>query len=207
VKITVLTKHGYNISKMQIFDTRDEMIAAIPKGGIMAELGVFKGEFSVKIDEICQPDELILIDSWFGQNLYSGDVNGNHRNGVRQYYTGEELYYLTEMNIKECRGVVTMVKATTDVLKAFTDNIFSMIYIDADHSYEGVLKDLINAYHKIKDGGYIMGHDYEHNMDKTNNSYNFGVKKAVDEFCREYNQEISMKGMDGCVSYGIKISK
>lgn len=200
-------KRGYNTSKMQIFDTRDEMIASIPKGGLMAELGVFKGEFSVKIDEICQPDELILIDSWTGERLYSGNVDGNHRNGVRQYYTGEELYYLTEMNIKECRGIVTMLKANTDVLRAFTDNIFDMIYIDADHSYEGVLNDLINAYHKIKNGGYIMGHDYEHNMHKTNNSYSFGVKKAVDEFCREYNQKISMKGMDGCVSYGIKISK
>ena len=200
-------KRGYNTSKMQIFDTRDEMIASIPKGGLMAELGVFKGEFSVKIDEICQPDELILIDSWTGERLYSGNVDGNHRNGVRQYYTGEELYYLTEMNIKECRGIVTMLKANTDVLKAFTDNIFDMIYVDADHSYKGVLNDLINAYHKIKNGGYIMGHDYEHNMHKTNNSYSFGVKQAVDEFCREYNQEISMKGMDGCVSYGIKISK
>ena len=200
-------KRGYNISKMEIFDTRDEMIAAIPKGGLMAELGVFKGEFSLKINEICQPDELLLIDSWTGERLYSGNVDGNHINGLRQYYTGEELYYLTEMNIKECTGIVTMVKATTDVLKAFTDNIFDMIYIDADHSYEGVLNDLINAYHKIKNGGYIMGHDYEHNMHKTNNSYNFGVKQAVDEFCREYNQEISMKGMDGCVSYGIKISK
>jgi hypothetical protein len=200
-------KRGYNTSKMQIFDTRDEMIASIPKGGLMAELGVFKGEFSVKIDEICQPDELILIDSWTGERLYSGNVDGNHRNGVRQYYTGEELYYLTEMNIKECRGIVTMLKANTDVLRAFTDNIFDMIYVDADHSYEGVLNDLINAYHKIKNGGYIMGHDYEHNMHKTNNSYSFGVKQAVDEFCRQYNQEISMKGMDGCVSYGIKISK
>jgi hypothetical protein len=206
-KITTLMKRGYNTSKMQIFDTRDEMIASIPKGGLMAELGVFKGEFSVKIDEICQPDELILIDSWTGERLYSGNVDGNHRNGVRQYYTGEELYYLTEMNIKECRGIVTMLKANTDVLKAFTDNIFDMIYVDADHSYKGVLNDLINAYHKIKNGGYIMGHDYEHNMHKTNNSYSFGVKQAVDEFCREYNQEISMKGMDGCVSYGIKISK
>jgi len=202
-----LIKRGYNISKMQIFDTRDEMIASIPKGGIMAELGVFKGEFSVKISEICQPEELILIDSWSGARLYSGDVNGNHKNGVRQYYTGQEAYDITEKNIKQCKGIVAMVKATTDILGAFQDNNFDMIYIDADHSYEGVLNDLKNAYNKIKNGGYIMGHDYEHNMDKTNNSYNFGVKKAVDEFCREYNQEISMKGMDGCVSYGIKIIK
>lgn len=206
-KITVLIKHGYNISNMQIFDTREDMLKAIPKGGIMAELGVFKGEFSIKINKICKPKELILIDSWAGVNLYSGDANGNHLNGIRQYYTGQELYNITETNIKKCKGIITMVKATTAILGAFEDNMFDMIYIDADHSYEGVLNDLKNAYNKIKNGGYIMGHDYEHNMHKTNNSYNFGVKQAVDDFCRTYNQEISMKGMDGCVSYGIKISK
>ena len=54
---------------MEIFDTRDEMIASIPKGGMIAELGVFKGEFSLKIDEICQPKELILIDSWSGTHI------------------------------------------------------------------------------------------------------------------------------------------
>lgn len=207
MKITVLTKHGYNISKMEIFDTRDEMIAAIPKGGMIAELGVFKGEFSLKIDEICQPKELILIDSWSGTHIYSGDVNGNHKNGVRQYYTGDELYNITVENVNKFKNPASIIRLTTDILGSFSNDTFDMIYIDADHSYEGVLKDLINAYNKIKNAGYIMGHDYEHNIDKTNNSYNFGVKKAVDEFCREYNQEISMKGMDGCVSYGIKINK
>ncbi len=202
-----LIRRGYNISKMEIFDTRDEMIASIPKGGMIAELGVFKGEFSLKIDEICQPKELILIDSWSGTHIYSGDVNGNHKNGVRQYYTGDELYNITVENVNKFKNPASIIRLTTDILGAFSNDTFDMIYIDADHSYEGVLKDLINAYNKIKNGGYIMGHDYEHNMDKTNNSYNFGVKKAVDEFCREYNQEISMKGMDGCVSYGIKISK
>ena len=202
-----LIRRGYNIHKMEIFETRDEMLKVVPKGGIIAELGVFKGEFSIVIDKVCKPKELILIDSWSGTHLYSGDVNGNHLNGVRQYYSGDELFNITTENIKKCKSMVTTVRLTTDILGAFGDDMFDMIYIDADHSYEGVLKDLKNAYNKIKNGGYIMGHDYEHNMHKTNNSYNFGVKKAVDEFCREYNQEISMKGMDGCVSYGIKISK
>ena len=183
------------------------MIAVVPKGGMIAELGVFKGEFSIVIDRVCKPKELILIDSWSGTDIYSGDVNGNHLNGVRQYYTGDQLYNMTVENVNKFKCAASIIRLTTDILGSFSNDTFDMIYIDADHSYEGVLKDLKNAYNKIKDGGYIMGHDYEHNMHKTNNSYNFGVKKAVDEFCREYNQEISMKGMDGCVSYGIKINK
>ena len=43
------------MSDLKIFETRDEMITIVPKNGVIAELGVFKGEFSKKIDEICQP--------------------------------------------------------------------------------------------------------------------------------------------------------
>jgi hypothetical protein len=82
-----------------------------------------------------------------------------------------------------------------------------MIYIDGDHSYNGVKKDLMNAYNKIKDHGYIMGHDYEMNMEKARNTYDFGVKKAVDEFCITYKQEIVALALDGCVSFCIHVNK
>jgi hypothetical protein len=52
-----------------------------------------------------------------------------------------------------------------------------------------------------------MGHDYEMNMKKAKYAYNFGVKKAVDEFCTTYNQTILSKAYDGCVSYCIHIKK
>ena len=52
-----------------------------------------------------------------------------------------------------------------------------------------------------------MGHDYEMNMNKAIYNYWFGVTDAVNEFCNEYNQKIIAKGNDGCVSFGIKISK
>ena len=85
------------------------------------------------------------------------------------------------------------------------DRTYDIIYIDGDHTYNGVKSDLINAYSKIKNGGYIMGHDYEMNMKKANTKYDFGVKRAVDEFCVTYNQVIEAKAMDGCVSYCINI--
>ena len=52
-----------------------------------------------------------------------------------------------------------------------------------------------------------MGHDYEMNMNKAKRYYEFGVRKAVDEYCIEFNQEIITKAMDGCVSFCIKVNK
>jgi hypothetical protein len=48
-----------------------------------------------------------------------------------------------------------------------------MVFLDADHSYEGVKEDWFEWRPKVKPGGWLAGHDYG---DKR-----FGVKQAVDE--------------------------
>jgi hypothetical protein len=50
------------------------------------------------------------------------------------------------------------------------------VFIDGDHSYEGVKKDLNNYYSKVKTGGIFSGHDI--NLQS--------VQQAVREF-REQN--------------------
>jgi hypothetical protein len=104
-------------------------------------------------------------------------------------------------NIKICKS------SSITFLQNQQDNTYDIIYFDGDHSYEGVKNDLINGYNKIKNGGYIMGHDYEMNMKKVNHMYDFGVKQAVDEFCIKYKQTIISKAYDGCVSFCIRINK
>jgi hypothetical protein len=60
----------------------------------------------------------------------------------------------------------------------FPDSYFDWIYVDGDHSYEGVTADLAAWHSKIKPGGCISGDDY-----MTEGAW-FGdsVKRAVDEF-------------------------
>ena len=73
-----------------------------------------------------------------------------------------------------------------DVVKGFPDEFFDFIYIDADHTYEGVKCDLNDWYPKTKTGGVFCGHDY---TNKTHGSirgpFKFGVARAVDEFVKE----------------------
>ena len=87
------------------------------------------------------------------------------------------------------------------------DDKYDIIYIDGDHSYKGVKNDLISAYNKIKDGGFIMGHDYAINLKKTSHIFKFEVKKAVNDFCKEYKQNIIAISLDGYISFAIKIKK
>ena len=186
-----------------IFENRLEMInTLVKKNGIYAEIGVFKGNLSTQLYNLLTPTELYLIDLFTGI-ITSGDQDGND---VEDYDL--TISYNNLMNKYDTSTNVTILKGYSDeMLSTFDDNYFDMIYLDGDHSYEGVKKDLEVSYKKIKNNGFIMGHDYEMNHKKTKSLYEFGVRKAVDEFCIKYNQKIHAKGMDGCVSYAILCNK
>jgi len=192
------------LTNMGLFDTRNEMLRyycskfTSPK---LLEIGVFKGDFLDYLVEHCTIGSIDAVDLFEGVTC-SGDANGNN---VIHYDTSKSYLELTE---KYKNSKVTIIQSDSKTfLQKQETNTYDIIYIDGDHSYEGVKYDLIHAYEKIKNNGYIIGHDYEMNMNKTMNQYDFGVKKAVDEFCITYNQRILSKAMDGCVSYCIHIHK
>jgi predicted O-methyltransferase YrrM len=55
----------------------------------------------------------------------------------------------------------------------FDDEYFDCVFLDADHKYEVVKKDIDLWYNKVRKGGILAGHDY--------NQKSCGVKQAVDE--------------------------
>ena len=166
------------------------------------EIGVFKGEFLDYIVENCDYNHIDAVDLFEGVAC-SGNCDGNN---VVYADVGKEYVKLIE-KYKNYNNITINKASSVDFLKLQNDNTYDIIYIDGDHSYEGVKKDLEQSYRKIKNGRYIMGHDYEMNMEKAKNNYNFGVKKAVTEFCKKYSLSIISKGNDGCVSYCIKVIK
>jgi hypothetical protein len=188
---------------MKVYETRKEMIGdLIPKHGIYAEVGVFKGEFAQYLISTLEPRLIHLIDLYEGDTC-SGDQDGNnvvYTNMTHEYEAIQNLYAF-DINVKIWKGNSSV------VLSKFPDDSLDMIYIDGDHSYEGCKRDLEVSFKKVKHGGYICGHDYEMNMSKAHVSHKFGVRQAVDEFLIEKHQEISAKGNDGCVSFAIKLNK
>lgn len=187
---------------MKTFDTRKEMFLTFPKNCKILEIGVFEGSFSDFLFKEMQPTELHLIDLFEGI-MFSGNVDGN--NG-RTVDIGKQ-HTLLKTKYAEAKNVFIEKGKSVEILQTFPDNYFDIIYIDGDHSYEGVTKDLQLSYKKIKNNGWVCGHDYEMNMAKAHNFYNFGVKRAVDEFCLNNKLTINCKALDGCVSFGIIINK
>jgi O-methyltransferase len=190
--------------KLKEFDNRNDMLKHYcskitnPK---LLEIGVFKGDFLEYVVENCNVGSIDAVDLFEGITC-SGDADGNN---VIHYDVG--ISYIDLENKYKDRNVNIHKSNSVKFLQEQNDDIYDIIYIDGDHSYEGVKNDLINSYKKIKNGGYIMGHDYEMNMNKANTYYNFGTKQAVDDFCTKYNQHIISKAYDGCVSFCIQINK
>ena len=183
---------------MILFDTRDEMVEKlVPKNGVYAELGVFTAQFSNKLYSMLRPSKLVLVDLFNDRNSGSGDQDGNNFSHANLITVYEKIKHDTRFTV--IRG------DTSSIILSFPDQTFDMIYIDADHSYEGCKKDLNAALKKVKAGGWIMGHDYEINHAKARTNWVFGVYQAVNEFCSKNNLTIAAKGNDGCVSYAIQL--
>jgi len=169
------------------------------------EIGTFKGEFSKKI-----------VENW-GGTLYMVDVwkplpneeyldSSNHGNFEKQIY----VEAMNNINGFEDRAI--MIRASSEIASTiFEDYSLDFVYIDANHAYDYVVRDIELWFPKVKKGGYLCGHDYidmdwyndpnfcENGKDKHIYSSNFqfyhgvfGVNPAVDEFCEKYKYDFQI---------------
>ena len=172
--------------------------ATVPKGGIGCEIGVFAGEFSQYLLKHTEPKKLLLIDAWelVAETIFCGDKNGN--NGVSM---PASLLLNTVRDRFSNDTRVEIIENWSQLAIPMISDKLDWVYIDADHSYEGCLRDLMLIEGKVNTNCLIMGHDYVINMEKCKHNWEFGVWKAVDVFCSRRGWSIIGKGMDGCVSF------
>jgi len=162
-------------SLLSYLSGRAFLLKEMPKNSVCAEIGTFNGGFAEKILYFTTPKKLHLIDPWEGSwhdKAPSQDEMDNRYQNVLKLFN-------REINLGQ---VVINRGYSHEVCNNFEDNyfdwIFDWIYIDGNHQYEFVKKDLELYYPKIKVGGFIMGDDY-HGKGKW---WQDGVKRAVDEF-------------------------
>ena len=148
----------------------------------VCEIGVREGiNFRLMVKH--NPILAVAVDSWISDgNKYRNDV-GFTQEELNQQYEDIKKTYIDRPSVKIYRGY------SFDVVKEFDDEFFDLVYIDADHSFDGCYKDIIDWYPKVKKGGILCGHDYEHLVGRTRQEDKilFGVIEAVDKFVKDNN--------------------
>jgi Methyltransferase domain len=78
---------------------------------------------------------------------------------------------------------------SAETLQSFPDAYFDWIYIDAQHTYEGVKRDIAAAAAKVNSDGFLVFNDYT--MWSYVEMQPYGVVAAVNEFCIEHDWEFA----------------
>jgi len=154
------------------------------KCDVICEIGVRNGQnFELMIRH--NPKEAVAIDSWIEDGVIG-------RNDCR--YTQEvldEQYNNFKADMADKPFVKILRAYSFDAVKQFDDDYFDFVYIDADHTFEGCYKDIVDWYPKVKKGGVLCGHDYVAKSHRTRygERLNFGVIEAVQKYSKENNLE------------------
>lgn len=117
------------------------------------EVGVFRGFLSKEILRLWKDCDLFMVDVWRKLEGEYDDVCNND----------EHMQYLKDTcdNIRGYEDRATIIRTTSEVASTlFPDESLDFVYIDANHEYEHVKKDIELWYPKVRKGGVLAGHDY-----------------------------------------------
>ncbi|WP_299526761.1 class I SAM-dependent methyltransferase [Winogradskyella sp.] len=160
-------------------DPRNFLLDKMPKYSICAEIGSWLGDFSRRIMDRTAPKKLYLIDPYLYISEYQKAWYGGMIGSQKKM---DEVYnYIVDKFKKEINNKQLEIKRnfSSEALSTFPNDSLDWVYIDGNHTYDYVKKDLNISWNKVKIGGFITGDDYN-----VVGWWDNGVTIAVDEFIK-----------------------
>jgi hypothetical protein len=163
-----------HIRNCRLVENRDVMLEYMPKSAVCAEVGIWQCAYSTKIMKTTQPAMLHLID------IDPAAIECANEVFAREIANGTAAVHLGD---------------SSALIASMPDHYFDWIYVDGDHSYEGVKRDLAAALPKLKPGGLVAMNDYIYFEPSGFSKY--GVVEAVNEFCIDHDFELLYFALHG----------
>lgn len=136
--------------------------------GTAVEVGVAEGKYSADFLSSWN-GKYVMVDRWCHIDGYDDIMNGPDSEH-------EERYRQAKAVADQYGDRVTIMRMdSVEASKTFADKSLDFVYLDGDHSLEGVLRDLAAWWPKVKPAGIIAGHDYY-------DSEGFRVRTALTKF-------------------------
>lgn len=159
-----------------LLDKAGFVSSLIKHGDIGAEIGVCAGVFAYHCLLQQKPSKLYLIDPW--QYGLQADVD---LNPTAEKQAGRDAQYqIVFETFAPFPNVEVVRMKSEEAVTLFQNDFFDYVYIDGEHSYNAVLRDLTNYFPKIKVGGYLIGDDYGW----------AGISQAVQKFLNDHADEV-----------------
>lgn len=164
----------------------DAILSRLPNNVklIGAEIGVLNGNTSFRILGARKLLTLYMIDPWVAPKPGSSYFKSGDDNALKPAKAHEAAYKKTvERVIFAGNRAIIMRMFSKEAAREIKDSSLDFVFIDGNHSYDGVSKDIKLWLPKIKKGGFIAFHDYNHPRLP-------GVKKAIDEIFNKNKLEL-----------------
>jgi hypothetical protein len=165
-------------------DIYARFVAGAADGAVAVELGAWKGRstcfMGVEIANSGKAIAFYTVDDWRGSPGESGYEDADLAGGT--------LFETFSANIAPVAEHVRIIAGdSVDAAARFAEGSIDFLYLDASHTYEGVMRDLVAWFPKVKVGGTIAGDDWcneQHGQP--------GVRNAVRDFFGRRSQELQI---------------
>lgn len=167
-------------SELSRIKSRGQIPSILSAAGLnsrVCEIGVRTGSHLNAIVRGADPDEFVGIDSWTDDPVVSRNDSGSSQAQLDEL----ELRVRQKFSKYGERGRIIRNYSFEEV-KHVPDEYFDYVYIDADHSYEAVKRDIADWFPKVRPGGVLAGHDY---VERRIGRCCYGVIRAVNEFVEQ----------------------
>lgn len=159
----------------------------ITNGGLVIEVGVWKGLSTFILANICKQKGAILlaIDTFAG--VEDPKSYKNDPNNVGTYCEAVQNPDFHKIFLKNVEGlpVVALKGNSVKVMKFIPDGVADMVFLDGNHNHPVVDIDIQNGLKKIKEGGLLCGHDHGNWERADGKNTGSDISEAVDKYLGE----------------------
>ena len=111
------------------------------------EIGSYEGRSALFFLQFFSNSKITCVDTWSGRAVH---LNYNF-NIIEENFDKNTLSF---------KNNLTKYKMTSDNFFQNNSKIFDLIFIDGDHFYDQVLRDINNAWKILKNSGFLILDDY-----------------------------------------------
>lgn len=141
--------------------------------GTMVEVGVHRGEYLSCFSNLWFGKRIYGVDPWVNYDGSDPASIGDRQNDKR----------IAEKALKKDKRVTLIQEFSSIAVNQFENASLDFVHIDANHQHDYVLADLIMWWEKVREGGYLMVHDYI--CSEPGGGWGSNIQPAVHKFAED----------------------